>query len=114
MLHLRLRNVRHPAAFALLLGVAGCAGLNDPFQRAGTWRPEYNNDSNLGAMVADPRHIVQGVGDPDSPGELSAAAIRRLMTDKVKPLPSTDVANVISSGQQQQQSGGSGGNGGTQ
>lgn len=94
MLHSRLRHFRRPAGLALLLAVSGCAGLNDPFEREGTWRPEYNNDANLSAMVADPRHIAQGVGDPESSGELSAAAIRRLLTDRVKPLPHTDVGPV--------------------
>ena len=96
MLHLRPRHIRGPAGLLLLFAVTGCAGLNDPFEREGTWRPEYVNDANLSAMVADPRHIALGVGDPESSGELSAAAIRRLLTDHVKPLPHSDVGPVAS------------------
>ena len=68
--------------------------MNDPFQRTGTWRAEHVNDDNLAAMVADPRHLVQGVGDDSSPGVLSAAAVRRLLTDHVKPLPATNFGPV--------------------
>ena len=78
----------------LLIGGAGCAGMDDPFQREGTWRPEYINDANLAAMVADQQHLVQGVGDDASPGVLSAAAVQRLLTDHVKALPSTSVGPV--------------------
>jgi hypothetical protein len=77
-----------------MLGVAGCAGLNDPFQRQGTWRPENLNDANITAMVANPRHLEQGIGDDASPGALSAAAVHRLLTDHVKPLASTGVGPI--------------------
>jgi hypothetical protein len=108
MLHTWLQHLTRSVGLVLLLGVAGCAGLNDPFQRSGTWRPEYNNDANLAAMVADPRHLVRGVGDPESPGEISAAAVRRLLADKVKPLAHG------SSGQTQQSSSADSGSGGSQ
>jgi hypothetical protein len=82
--------------------------MNDPYQREGTWQPEHVNDANIAAMVANPQHLVQGVGDPESSGELSAAAVRRLLTDKVKPLISTDVG-AVNSGQAPTPSGGSAG-----
>ena len=87
---------------ALVVGVsslAGCAGLDDPYQRDGTWRPVGLNDANIAAMVAHPSDLVVGVDDPVSPGQLSAAAVRRLLTDKVKPLPNVDVGAVIAQGQ---------------
>ena len=64
------RSLRRFACLALLSGVAGCAGLNDPFQREGTWQPENVNDANIAAMVANPQHLQQGVGDDASPGAL--------------------------------------------
>ena len=86
------------AGLALLFGVAGCAGLNDPFERQGTWRPEHINDANLGRDGGRPAPARAGRRRPESPGELSAAAVRRLLTDHVKPLPSTDVGPIGTSG----------------
>jgi hypothetical protein len=74
--------------FAIL---GGCAGHDDPFEREGTWRIEHVNDANIAAMASDKRDLVQGVDDPNSPAVLSAQAVRRLLTDHVKPLPSTEI-----------------------
>ena len=90
----RAQDCRRGVCLAFVLAVAGCAGLDDPFQRAGTWQLEHVNDANLAAMVVDQHHLTQGVGDESSPGVLSAAAIRRLLTDRVKPLASTGVGPI--------------------
>jgi hypothetical protein len=82
------------AALTCLLSLPGCAGLNDPYQRAGTWRPEGLNDANIAAMVTRPSDLTQGVNDPVSPAQLSAAAVHRLLTDKVKPLATTQTGNI--------------------
>jgi hypothetical protein len=81
------RSFQRFACLALLFAATSCAGLDDPMQREGTWRAENINDANLAAMVADPHHLEQGVGDDGSPAVLSAAAVHRLLTDQVKPLP---------------------------
>ena len=65
--------------------------------RKGTWQPEGLNDTNLAAMVANPRHLFQGRSDDRSPGVLSAAAVHRLLTDQVKPLPSESIGPVARS-----------------
>ncbi len=100
-------------AFPLFLGclgilavLAGCAGHDDPFEREGTWRAEHDNDANLAAMVSNKHDLVQGVDDPNSPGVLSANAVRRLLTDKVKALPSTEIGPVSASGSQGASGGG--------
>jgi hypothetical protein len=95
------RGLRRFTCLTLLFGVAGCAGLNNPYQREGTWRPEQVNDANIAAMVANPRHLEQGVGDDASPGVLSAAAVRRLLTDRVKPLPSMSIGPISATQDQQ-------------
>jgi len=100
------RGLRRSACLVLLFGVAGCAGLNDPFQREGTWQPENVNDANITAMVANPHHLEQGVGDDASPGALSAAAVRRLLTDRVKPLPTMSIGPVSATQDQQSAPGG--------
>jgi hypothetical protein len=91
-----IRSFGRFACLAVLFGTAGCAGLNDPFQREGTWQPEGLNRANLAAMVANPRHLEQGVNDDASPGVLSAAAVHRLLTDKVKPLSTDNVGPIQS------------------
>ncbi len=97
MLLNRLRGLGRFACLALLFGTAGCAGLNDPFQREGTWQPENLNNTNMAAMVANPSHLQQGVGDDSSPGEISAAAVHRLLTDHVKGLSSGSVGPIQAS-----------------
>ncbi len=85
----RMRGV-----LALTLVLDGCAGAQDPFQREGTWQPTQINDANIAAMVVDKRQLTEGVGDDASPGQLSAQAVARLLTDKVKALPSTEIGPV--------------------
>lgn len=85
--------LRHGACLALLLGAAGCSDA-DIFQREGSWRPEHVNEANLAATVVDKHDLVQGANDDASPSELSAAAVRRLLTNHVKQLPTTTVGPV--------------------
>jgi hypothetical protein len=92
--HTHTTRVSRCIALLAVLGLAGCAGWDDPFEREGTWRPEHNNDANLGVMVADPGQFVEGTGDEQSPGVLSAAAVHRLLTDKVKPLTIPDLTDI--------------------
>lgn len=82
------------ASVTLLLGLAGCAGLDDPFKREGTWQAEGLNDKNISAMVAHPEDLRRGVDDEVSPAILSVAAIQRLMTDHLKPLSQDDIGPV--------------------
>lgn len=63
----------------------GCA--LDPYTRDGVWRPSAVNDTNLRAMVADPRDLQQGASEPGADGASAAAAIQRLREDRVRPLP---------------------------
>lgn len=86
----RTLYLRQCACLALVLGAAGCG---DQFERRGTWNVQNVNEANLAAMVVDKHDLVQGVGDDASPGELSAAAVRRLLTDHVKALPQTSLGN---------------------
>ncbi len=100
MLNISARRLRQLASLALLSGTTGCACMNDPFACPGTWRPDHVNEANISAMVADPRHLEQGVGTDASPGALSAAAVHRLLTDHVKPLPNMDVGPLAGTGDQ--------------
>ncbi len=95
--------IRILRAALALLPLAACAGLDDPFQRTGTWRAEGLNDLNIAATVTHPSDLAWGVDDPVSPGQLSAAAVRRLMTDRVKQLPNTDIGEVTPQGPGSQQ-----------
>ncbi|MBR0664240.1 hypothetical protein GXW71_07710 [Roseomonas hellenica] len=81
------------AALALaLLTASGCAV--DPFAREGVWRPSAVNETNLRAMVADPRDLQQGVGEPGANGAAAAAAVQRLLEDRVRPLPAVSTAGA--------------------
>jgi hypothetical protein len=75
--------------------LAGCQGnLADPNNRAGTWKPEHYNDSNLQAMVANPADLDHGHGDGSTIGATAAAAVERLRAGHVKPLPATGLAEI--------------------
>lgn len=78
-------TVRRVLLLVALAAIPGCA--LDPYNRPGVWRPAATNETNLRAMVADPRDLQQGVGEPGANGALAAAAVQRLMEDRVRPLP---------------------------
>lgn len=85
-----------PVMLALL--VAGCAGMNNPSEREGAWRPSGVNDRNLRAMVADPAHLQRGVGASGAVAPAATAPVDRLYRDQVRPLPETRIAPVGASG----------------
>ncbi len=103
------------AARALLIGViavaavslGGCAAM-DPFERPGVWQPIGVNDLNRELQVARPTDLVLGRGAADSDGQTAAAAVDRLVHDRVKQLPQTSITTVGTGG-----GGGSGGSGGS-
>ena len=59
-------------------------------------------------MVANPADLVRGTGVSTGDGQLAAAAVDRLRTDKVKKLPASDVAQ-FGAGSSGENSGGSSG-----
>lgn len=105
--------------YLTLLGVlailGGCAGLIDPYKRAGTWNPTEVNAENLRLMVVNPVDLQQGSGAKDTPGVEAAIAVARQRTDNVKQLPDSSLAQIGSSaGSGGQSSGGTGASGGAQ
>lgn len=84
--------------YLTLLGVlailGGCAGMIDPYQRAGTWNPTEVNAENLRLMVVNPVDLQQGSGAKDTPGVEAAVAVARQRTDTVKQLPDSALAQV--------------------
>jgi type IV pilus biogenesis protein CpaD/CtpE len=70
----------------LLLLPAACA-YTDPVYRPGDWMPRGVSDRNLAVMVAEPSDLIYGRGETGADAKLATAAINRLWTDKVKPLP---------------------------
>jgi hypothetical protein len=81
-----------PVLVALLL--AGCADMNNPSERQGSWRPTGVNDQNLRAMVAEPAHLQRGVGAPGTVGPAATQPVDRLYRDQVRALPETRIAPV--------------------
>lgn len=89
-------------ALAAVMMLAGCSFI-DPYRRDGMWSPNGANEANLGAMVATPTDLARGQGESGSNGDLAAAAVKRLRTDRLKALPAVDttggaIAAGVSSG----------------
>ncbi len=93
-------------ALAGLLALSACGPDVDPLTREGLWHPTHVNRANLVAMVANPADLVRGTGSATADGLLAAAAVERLRTDKVKKLPSADVATDIATGANENTGGG--------
>jgi hypothetical protein len=89
-----------------LLGLSACGPEFDPLYREGLYRPQHDNHMNLVTQVANPADLVRGTGTSVSDGQLAAAAVDRLRTDKVKKLPQTDVADIGSGANETQGSSG--------
>lgn len=77
------------------LVLAGCS-LVDPFNHAGSWRPGGANEHNLQAVLEDPRDLVMGRGASGADGQRAALAVERLRQDRVRSLPASGVARIIS------------------
>lgn len=84
---------------ALLLPclLAGCQRNpidSDPFLTAGTWKPTDMNDANLREMVNNPQDLAVGQSASTSRGQAAAVAVRRLLTDKLRPLNASSTSVV--------------------
>jgi hypothetical protein len=101
--------IRRAAFLVLLLG--GCQQI-DPFTRDGVWRPSSANEANLRLHVADPAMLRRGVEDPRADGAVTAAAVQRYRTDRVKPLAASGVARIQATGSGGAAPTGGGGDGG--
>jgi hypothetical protein len=107
-----LRRVAATASAGLLAGVCACTEY-DPLYREGLYQPGHTNRQNLTLMVANPTDLVRGSGTTTSDGQQAAAAVERWRNDKVKKLPSSDIAQISAGNSGDNNSaGGSGGGGG--
>jgi hypothetical protein len=77
----------------LLVALIGCNQI-DPYTRPGNWRPNGANDANLRAMVAVPADLAVATPASSADGNLAAAAVARLRTGTVLPLPDSALAEV--------------------
>jgi hypothetical protein len=84
-------------ALVLVLVLGGCQQM-DPFTREGAWRPMRANEANLRVHVADPAMLDRGIDDPRADGQVTAAAVQRYRTDRVKPLAASGVARIQATG----------------
>ena len=80
-------------AIVLLLIVAGCRDT-DPVLRPDLWNPVGVNETNIAAMVASPQDLIHGVEGQNADGVRAAAAVRRLETNHVKPLPDSGISEI--------------------
>jgi len=88
---------RYLTSLILLALLGGCAGLEDPYRRAGTYAPTGINDDNLRLMVVNPVDLQQGKGPPDTTGTSAVAAVVRYRTDNIKQLPDSTISSVAGS-----------------
>jgi hypothetical protein len=84
------------ALLVLAVLLAGCSSGPEgwPTDRPGAWRPSGANEANLRAMVADPSHLVRGVGASGAEGPGPANAVDRLYRDRVRPLPQSGIVAI--------------------
>jgi hypothetical protein len=88
---------RYLTSLVLLALLGGCAGLKDPYERAGTYAPTGVNDDNLRLMVVNPVDLQQGKGPPDTLGTSAVAAVVRYRADNIKQLPDSAVSSAAGS-----------------
>jgi hypothetical protein len=86
--------IRTLALVAAVLSVTGCAGLLDPYQRAGTWSATGVNDDNLRAMINNPLDLQRGAGTNVTEGQEAVVAVSRFRSGNVKDLPSSNLSEV--------------------
>ncbi|RAI59354.1 hypothetical protein [Roseicella frigidaeris] len=77
----------------VLASLAGCQAL-DPYTNEGRWRPGGANEQNLAVMLVHPEERIQGTGSTAA-GTTAVAAIERLRADKLKPLPDSGLARIV-------------------
>ena len=95
-------------ALAGLLALSACGPDFDPLSREGLFQPTHVNRANLAAQVANPADLVRGTGSVTADGQLAAAAVDRLRTDRVKKLPASDLAAITANSSGSNDSGSSG------
>lgn len=96
-------------ACLVLLALSACTP-DYPFDRAGTWHvPEVPiNDSNLRAMIDNPRDLVVGTSATRSLGAEASPPTQRLLTGQRYPLPTSGVIDFRLSGPTEQTPAGGG------
>ncbi|MFZ4406661.1 MAG: hypothetical protein ACOYOH_04940 [Paracraurococcus sp.] len=87
-------RIRLMLALPLLAVIAGCDAF-DPYRREGRWRPAAVNEQNLATMAVNPAERVRGTGAQGATGSTATVAIERLRADRLKPLPDTGLARII-------------------
>jgi hypothetical protein len=87
---------------ALLIPLVLAACAQDPFERPHTWSVPQNqlgsNDANLRTMIADPRDLAAGTGEPDSRSNAATPPVRRLLTGRRAPLPQSSTVTLQTGG----------------
>ncbi len=115
--HITLRHGAGAVALCAILALGACSEdaveRQDPLYTSGTFHPQHANRSNLVLMVANPSDLVRGQGGAPSDGQLAAAAIDRLRNEKLKKLPSNDIAQITTGNSGDNSGSGGGGSGGS-
>jgi hypothetical protein len=88
----------------LLLFALGACTPDYPLDRPGTWNVPSgtlgSNDTNLRAMVVDPRDLTEGASADGSEGYEAVAPVRRLITGRRPALPNLNASTIDAIGGQ--------------
>lgn len=63
----------------MVLGLTGCVGAFDPFQRPGDWAATGASGKNVALQVANPGDLISGQSEATSNGVAASAAIDKAL-----------------------------------
>lgn len=87
----------------VLLGLAGCQGAFDPYQRQGNWSATGAANETIAQQAANKSDLISGQSEPGANGVLAVGGIQRATTNGTgtgiqTPLQATSPATTITSG----------------
>ena len=88
-----------------MLGLSGCTGAFDPYQRPGNWALTGASNETIAQQAANPADLISGQSSPTSNGIAASAAIDKALgaggagtaTGLQTPAVITNTATTISS-----------------
>ena len=90
-----MKPLMHLTAAIVMAALLSRCAATDPLLNENDWHPTGANQSNIAAQVVNPGDLVHGrEAAAGSDGGLAAAAVLRLRTNHVKPLPDSGISDL--------------------
>ncbi|MDE2239248.1 MAG: hypothetical protein KGJ73_04875 [Rhodospirillales bacterium] len=91
-------------SYVALLGLAGCQGAFNPFDRPGTWAEAGAANETIAQQAAQKSDLISGESEPGSNGIIAVGGIEKAVTKGTAagiqtPLTITSPATSISGGE---------------